>query len=112
MANEAIPLTDMERMYAELRKVAAFHLKGPAPKANLQPTAPVNETWLRPARHHWKSRSHFMSVASTTMRGVLVDCVRRRLAGKRGGKWTRVSIDEGSDPVSACPAICPPSAAL
>jgi RNA polymerase sigma factor (TIGR02999 family) len=100
MANEAIPHTDMERIYSELRKVAAFHLKRRAPQASLQPTALVNETWLRLARHHWKSRSHFMAVASTTMRNVLVDYVRRRLAEKRGGEWTRLSIDEGSEPES------------
>ena len=98
MASEAIPQADMERIYPELRKVAAFHLKRRAPQASLQPTALVNETWLRLARHHWKSRSHFMAVASTTMRNVLVDYVRARLAEKRGGEWTRLSIDGGSEP--------------
>ena len=98
MASEAIPQADMERIYSELRKVAAFHLKRRAPQASLQPTALVNETWLRLAQHHWKSRSHFMAVASTTMRNVLVDYVRARLAEKRGGEWTRISIDGGSEP--------------
>lgn len=98
MANEAIPQADMERMYSELRKIAAFHLKRRAPQASLQPTALINETWLRLAQHQWKSRSHFMAVASTTMRNVLVDYVRARLAEKRGGEWTRLSIDAGSEP--------------
>ena len=98
MAHEAIPQADMERIYPELRKVAAFHLKRRAPQASLQPTALINETWLRLARHQWKSRSHFMAVASTTMRNVLVDYVRARLAEKRGGEWTRLSIDGGSEP--------------
>jgi len=100
MANDAIPQADMERVYAELRKVAAFHLKRRAPQASLQPTALVNETWLRLAQRPWKSRSHFMAVASTTMRNVLVDYVRARLAEKRGGEWTRVSIDGGNEPES------------
>ena len=98
MANEAIPEADMERIYLELRKIAAFHLKRRAPRASLQPTALINETWLRLARHQWKSRSHFMAVASTTMRNVLVDYVRARLAEKRGGEWARLSIDGGSEP--------------
>ncbi len=98
MAHQAIPQADMERIYPELRKVAAFHLKRRAPQASLQPTALINETWLRLARHQWKSRSHFMAVASTTMRNVLVDYVRARLAEKRGGEWTRLSIDGGSEP--------------
>ena len=98
MANEAIPQADMERVYSELRKVAAFHLKRRAPQASLQPTALVNETWLRLAQRPWKSRSHFMAVASATMRNVLVDYVRARLAEKRGGQWTHVSIDGGNEP--------------
>ena len=97
MANEAIPQADMERIYPELRRVAAFHLRRSAPQASLQPTALINETWLRLARHPWKSRSHFMAVASTTMRNVLVDHVRARLAEKRGGEWIRLSIDGGSE---------------
>jgi RNA polymerase sigma factor (TIGR02999 family) len=99
MANEAAILqADMERIYPELRKVAVFHLKRHAPQASLQPTALINEAWLRLAQHPWKSRSHFMAVASTTMRNVLVDHVRARLAEKRGGEWTRLSIDKGSEP--------------
>ena len=58
----------------------------------------MNETWLRLARRPWKSRSHFMAAASTTMRNVLVDYVRARLAEKRGRDWTRVSIEGGSEP--------------
>jgi RNA polymerase sigma factor (TIGR02999 family) len=58
----------------------------------------INETWLRLAGQPWKSRSHFMAAASTTMRNVLVDYVRARLAEKRGGDWTRVRIDAGSEP--------------
>ena len=95
-----IPQADMERIYPELRKLAAIHLKRRAPQASLQPTALVNETWLRLAGQPWKSRSHFMAVASTAMRNVLVDHVRARLAEKRGGEWARVRIDGGSEPES------------
>ena len=98
MASQAFPQADMELIYPELRKLAASHLKRRVPQASLQPTALVNEAWLRLAGHPWKSRSHFMAAASTTMRNVLVDYVRARLAEKRGGDWTRVSIDGGIEP--------------
>jgi len=100
MAPDAIPQADMERIYSELRKLAAFHLRRRAPQASLQPTALVNEAWLRLARHPWKSRSHFMALASTTMRNLLVDYVRARIAEKRGGGWNRILIDGGSGPKS------------
>ena len=97
MSSQPIPQADMERIYPELRKLAAIHLGRRAPNASLQPTALVNETWLRLAGHPWKSRSHFVAAASTTMRNVLVDYVRARLAEKRGGEWTRVCLDGGSE---------------
>jgi RNA polymerase sigma factor (TIGR02999 family) len=98
MSSQPVPQADVERIYPELRKLAAIHLSRRAPKASLQPTALVNETWLRLAGHPWKSRSHFMAAASTTMRNVLVDYVRARLAEKRGRDWTRLRIDGGSEP--------------
>ena len=93
MATGAIPQADLESIYPELRRLAAFHLKRRAPQASLDPTALVNETWLRLARQPWKSRSYFMALASSAMRNVLVDYVRARLAEKRGGDWTRVRIE-------------------
>ena len=98
MAMETISPADMESIYSELRKLAAFHLRRRAPQSSLQPTALVNETWLRLAQRPWKSRSYFMAVASTAMRNVLVDYVRARLAQKRGREWTRVSIEGGDEP--------------
>lgn len=98
MGAEGIPQADMERIYSELRKIAASHLKRRIPNASLQPTALVNEAWIRLAQRPWKSRSHFMAAASTTMRNLLVDYVRGRIAEKRGGEWTRVSIEAGREP--------------
>lgn len=53
----------------------------------LQATALVNEAWLRLAGAgiSLESRAHFLAVAATAMRSVLVDHARRRLADKRGG---------------------------
>jgi len=100
LVDPGTPQGDVERIYSELRKIAAFHLKRRAPQASLQPTALVNEAWLRLARRPWKSRSHFMAAASTTMRNVLVDYVRARIAEKRGGEWRRVMIEGGGEPKS------------
>jgi RNA polymerase sigma factor (TIGR02999 family) len=98
MSSQPIPQADLERIYPELRKLAAIHLRRRAAQASLQPTALVNETWLRLADYPWKSRSHFLAAASTTMRNVLVDYVRARLAEKRGRGWAHIRIDAGSDP--------------
>ncbi len=98
MGPETIPTADLESIYSELRKLAAFHLRRRVPNPSLQPTMLVNETWLRLARQPWKSKSYFMAVASSAMRSVLVDYVRARLAEKRGRNWTHVSIDSGNEP--------------
>ena len=100
MVSSGMPQDDMDRVYRELRKVAAFHLRRRAPQASLQPTALVNEAWLRLAGCAWKSHSHFMALASRTMRNLLVDYVRARIAEKRGREWTRISIDSGGEPQS------------
>ena len=98
MATGMIPQADLESIYAELRRLAAFHLRRRAPQASLQPTALVNETWLKLASQPWKSRSYFMTLASNAMRNVLVDYVRARLTEKRGGNWTRVHIEGSGEP--------------
>ena len=61
----------------------------------LQATALVNEAWLRLAGAgiSLESRAHFLAVAATAMRSVLVDHARRRLADKRGGGLRPASID-------------------
>ena len=74
-----------------------FSSTGGPLKASLEPTALVNETWLRLARRPWKSRSHFLARLRRRCATVLVDYVRARLAEKRGGEWTRISIDAGSE---------------
>jgi RNA polymerase sigma factor (TIGR02999 family) len=98
MAAESTRDADLESIYSELRKLAVFHLGRRAPQPSLQPTLLVNETWLRLAHQSWKSRSYFMALASNVMRNILVDYVRARLAQKRGGDWTHVSIETGGEP--------------
>src|SRR5690349_3226037 len=63
----------------------------------LQPTALVNEAWIRLAAERglqWQDRAHFFAVAAQLMRYILVDYARRRHAAKRGGDLCRVSLSE------------------
>jgi RNA polymerase sigma factor (TIGR02999 family) len=83
-------------VYAELRKVARAHLKREQASHSLQATALVHEVYLRLVRVDrmtMENEAHFMAVASRLMRQILVDHARRKLAGKRRGATTIVSLD-------------------
>jgi len=73
-------------VYQDLRRLAAFHLQGEAAPITFQPTELVHEAYLRVCKlDHvdWRSRAHFLSVVTCTMRRVLVDHARARHAAKR-----------------------------
>lgn len=94
----------MPAVYAELRRLAAHYLKGERPGQTLQPTALVNEAYLkllkdRPER--WQNRAHFCAIAAHAMRQILIERARARDALKRGGGQPRVTFDEG------LPAVAP-----
>ena len=85
---------------AELRRVARRSLRGERTDHTLQPTALVNEAWLRLAGERdmrWRGRGHFFAVAAQIMRHILVDYARRRRAAKRAGDVYRVSLSEALD---------------
>jgi RNA polymerase sigma factor (TIGR02999 family) len=72
----------------ELRQLAAAYLRRERPGHTLQPTALVNEAYIRlvgQRRVHWQNRTHFYGIAAQAMRRVLVDYARRRRAAKRDG---------------------------
>lgn len=74
---------------SELRRLARAHLRRERRNHTLQPTALVNEAYLRllqQRRVHWRNRKQFFALASRVMRRVLVDHARKRLAAKRGGR--------------------------
>ena len=78
----------MERVQGELRRLAASYLRRERGGQTLQPTAVVNEAYLRlmPQRTvHWENRAHFFGIAARMMRRVLVDHARKRKAAKRDG---------------------------
>jgi RNA polymerase sigma-70 factor (ECF subfamily) len=63
----------------------------------LQPTALVNEVYLRLLRQQnikWQNRAHFFGIAAQLMRRVLIEYARTRTAGKRGGVQRRVALEE------------------
>ena len=81
---------------AELRRLARHYLRGERPGHTLQPTALVNEAYLRLLdwrKQSWQSRAHFMGIAANLMRRILVDHARRYGFQKRGGNAVRVSVD-------------------
>jgi RNA polymerase sigma factor (TIGR02999 family) len=75
------------RVYTELRRLAASHLRRERSNHTLQPTALVHEAYLQLAGSGgWKNRAHFFGVASLAMRRVLVAHARRRNTSKRDGR--------------------------
>jgi RNA polymerase sigma factor (TIGR02999 family) len=82
-------------LYDELRALARRYLSGERPDHTLQPTALVHEAYLRMVGHadvDWKGKTHFLAVAATQMRRILVDHARKVAAGKRGGPLRRVTL--------------------
>jgi len=83
-------------VYQELRSLAGRQLMRQSRDHTLQPTALVNEAYLRLAEqdyHSWENRRQFLLVAATVMRRVLVDYARRRSAAKRPDGQHRVAVD-------------------
>jgi RNA polymerase sigma factor (TIGR02999 family) len=82
-------------VYAELRRQAARYLRRERPDHTLQPTALVNEAFLRLVDQRnvrWQNRAHFFGVAAQSMRRILVDHARTRQRIKRGGVQQRVTL--------------------
>ena len=94
-------------VHEELRRVAMACMARERTDHTLQPTALVNEAYLRLIdidRIAWRDRTHFLAMAARTMRRVLVDAARARDSRKRGGEVTRVTFDDlafGAAPASA-----------
>jgi RNA polymerase sigma factor (TIGR02999 family) len=83
-------------VYQELRRIAAAYLWKERPGHSLQPTALINEAWIRLADQtqvDWRDRTHFFGVAAQMMRRILVDHARAHRADKRGGGATVLSLD-------------------
>jgi RNA polymerase sigma factor (TIGR02999 family) len=90
-------------IYEALRQLARRHLQRERDVHTLQPTALLNEAWMRlfnsgaqedQATPEWHDRFHFLAVASRQMRQVCVDHARAKKAVKRDGKRRRVGLTE------------------
>lgn len=92
-------------LYDDLRRLAGAYFRREAPGATLQPTALVHEACVQllgQERQDWESRGHFLSIAATTMRRVLLNAARDRRREKRGGG--RAPITLGDDLLAEAPA--------
>lgn len=84
-------------VYGELKLLARAHLRGQRRDCTLQPTALVNEAYLKltgAKSTDWNDHTHFFRVASRAMRQILVDHARERCAAKRGGSIEVLPLDE------------------
>jgi RNA polymerase sigma factor (TIGR02999 family) len=84
-----------QAVQGELRGIAARHLARERRDHTLQPTALVNEAYLKLVDQKSRSfdnRQHFLAIASTAMRRVLLEHARARAADKRGGGARRVTL--------------------
>jgi RNA polymerase sigma factor (TIGR02999 family) len=81
----------------ELKKIAHRYLLREGREHTLQPTALVNELYLKLVdrrKVQWKNRAQFFGVAATMMRNILVDYARARQTSKRGSGIPKLSLDE------------------
>jgi len=89
-----VPLVD-----AELRRLARRYMGGERAGHTLQPTALINEVYLRLidwGNISWQDRAHFFGLSARLMRRTLVDHARRHRTSKRGGSALTIAFDEAS----------------
>lgn len=89
---------DLPEVYDELRRLARRALSRERPGHTLQPTALVNEAYLKLSKDptlKLRSRAELLGVAARVMRQILVDHARHRGAGKRGANPIKVTLAEG-----------------
>jgi RNA polymerase sigma factor (TIGR02999 family) len=87
----------MPHVYDELRRLARGYLRRERANHTLQPTALVNEAYLRlvnQTRVNWQNRAHFFGIAARLMRQILVNHAEAHRAAKRGGPAERHSLGE------------------
>jgi RNA polymerase sigma-70 factor (ECF subfamily) len=87
------------QIYDELRRLASFYLQSERVNHTLQTTALVHEAYLRlvdQKQVEWSNRNHFFGVAAQMMRRILVDHARKHVSLKRGGSFSRISLEEAA----------------
>jgi RNA polymerase sigma factor (TIGR02999 family) len=83
-----------QAVYSELHRIAIARMRREGKALTLQPTALVNETYLRllPSENAFENRRHFFAAAAEAMRRILVDHARQRQSQKRGGEFERITL--------------------
>ncbi len=95
VVDELLPL-----IYDELKRLAASYLRRERSDHTLQPTALVNEAYLKMVditQVSWQNKAHFVGVAANQMRRILVDHARNHNALKRGGEFHILTLNEEID---------------
>lgn len=97
VSNQSVNDELMVALYQELRHLAESYLRQERADHTLQPTALVHEAYLRLTEQEnivWQSREHFIGVAATMMRRILVNHAIKRKRDKRGGGEIKLSLSE------------------
>ncbi|HRI04098.1 MAG TPA: sigma-70 family RNA polymerase sigma factor [Pyrinomonadaceae bacterium] len=87
-------------IYDELKRIAASYLRRERSDHTLQPTALVNEAYMKMidiTQVSWQNKAHFIGVAANQMRRILVDHARHHNAQKRGGEFQIMTLNEEID---------------
>lgn len=85
----------MAALYEEMHRLAQRERWKAGRPDSWQTTQIMHEAYLKLYRHEsWASREHFLGAAVTTMRHILIDAARARLAAKRGGGASDLPLDE------------------
>lgn len=89
--NQLLPL-----VYDELHRLARSYFRRERGEHTLQPTALVNEAYIRLVDQHaaMENRGHFLAVAATQMRRILLDHARKHRAARRGGEGQKVLLED------------------
>ncbi|MEM8884581.1 MAG: ECF-type sigma factor [Planctomycetota bacterium] len=90
-------------LLSELRRIAGAHMRGQSSEHTLQPTALVNEAYMRllgGRSTDWKDRAHFLATASRAMRSILIDHARARGAARRGGERPKPLVHADQAPIT------------
>lgn len=97
----------LPQVYDELHRLASAYMRGERSSHTLQPTALVNETYLRMLHQHsvdFSNRAHVIGIAAKMMRRILRTHEEQRKAGKRGGEQTLLCLADAPEP-SARPVL-------
>lgn len=95
VVDELLPI-----IYDELKRIAASYLRRERSDHTLQPTALVNEAYMKMidiTQVSWQNKAHFVGVAANQMRRILVDHARNHNAQKRGGEFHIMTLNEEID---------------